>query len=64
MISTVIIKGQMRWKVFSGELNARVLIAFLKRLTHGQTRKIILKLDELLVQQSKPVKQWLADNAD
>jgi len=54
----------MRWKVFSGALNARILIRFLERLTHGQQKKIILILDNLRVHHCKLVQQWLAKNAD
>ena len=64
VISTVTNKGEMRWKVFSGALNAKVLIGFLKRLTRMQRTKIFLILDNLRVHHSKLVKQWLADNAD
>jgi len=64
VISTVTNKGQMRWKVFSGALNAKVLIGFLKRLTHGQKKRIFLILDNLRVHHSKAVKKWLEANAD
>jgi transposase len=64
VISTVTNKGQMRWKVFFGALNARILIRFLARLTHGQQRKIILILDNLRVHHGKLVQQWLAKNID
>jgi len=40
VISTVTNKGQMRWRVFSGALNAKILIGFLQRLTRPQQRKI------------------------
>ena len=32
VISTVTNKGQMRWKIFDGALNADILIDFLRRL--------------------------------
>jgi transposase len=64
VISTVTNKGQMRWKVFSGALNAKVLIGFMERLTHGKKKKILLILDNLCVHHSKPVKEWLAENLD
>ncbi|MDQ2834417.1 MAG: IS630 family transposase, partial [Acidobacteriota bacterium] len=64
VISTVTNKGEMRWKVFSGALNAKVLIGFLQRLTRLQQAKIFLILDNLRVHHSKLVKRWLADNAD
>jgi len=64
VLSTVTNKGEMRWKVFAGALNAKILIAFLTRLTRMQKTKIFLILDNLRVHHSKLVKQWLADNAD
>jgi transposase len=64
VISTVTNKGEMRWKVFAGALNAKILIAFLGRLTRMQRTKIFLILDNLRVHHSKLVKQWLAENAD
>jgi transposase len=64
VISTVTNKGQMRWKVFSGALNAQILIHFLERLTRGQQKKIILILDNLRVHHCNLVQQWLAKNVD
>lgn len=64
VISTVTNKGQMRWKIFSGALNAKILIDFLERLTRQQRWKIFLILDNLRVHHSKLVKHWLAENAD
>ena len=64
VISTVTNKGQMRWKVFSGALNAKVLIGFMKRLVHGRDKRIFLVLDNLRVHHSKVVKKWLKENED
>jgi transposase len=63
VISTVTNKGQMRWRVFAGALNARILIRFLDRLTRGQQKKIFLILDNLRVHHSQPVREWLAAHA-
>jgi transposase len=54
----------MRWKIFSGALNAKILIGFLERLTRLKEAKIFLILDNLHVHHSKVVKQGLAANAD
>ena len=62
-ISTVTNKVQMRWKVFSGALNTRVLIGFMRRLVHGRQKRIFLILDNLRVRHSKAVKKWLMVNA-
>jgi transposase len=64
VISTVTNKGQMRWKVFSGALNAKILIGFIERLARNREQKIFLILDNLRVHHSKPVKKWLAEHAD
>lgn len=64
VISAVTNKGQMRWKVFSGALNARILIGFMERLIRNREQKIFLVLDNLRVHHSKPVKKWLAEHTD
>jgi len=64
VISTVTNKGQIRWKVLAGALNARIMIRFLERLTRGQQQKIFLLLDNLRVHNSKLVQEWLQANAD
>lgn len=61
IISTVTNRGQMRWKIFDGAINADVLIDFLKRLVRDAGRKVYLILDNLRVHHSKPVKAWLAE---
>jgi transposase len=62
IISTVTNRGQMRWKIFDGALNADVLIDFLKRLVRDAERKVYLIVDNLRVHHSKPVKAWLAEH--
>ena len=64
VISTVTNKGQMRWKVFSGALNAKILIGFMKRLVHGRETRVFLILDNLRVHHSKEVKKWLTENKE
>jgi len=64
VISTVTNKGQMRWRIFDGALNADILIDFLRRLIKGAGRKLFLILDNLRVHHAKPVKAWLAEHAD
>ena len=62
MTSTVTNKGQMRWKVFDGALNARILIDFLRRRIKGATRRPFLVLDDLRVHHANSVKAWLAEH--
>ena len=64
VISTVTNKGQMRWKVFSGALNAKILIGFMRRLVHGREKRVFLILDNLRVHHSKIVKKWLEENEE
>ena len=59
VLSTVTNKGQMRSKVFSGALNTKILIGFMKRLVHGRQKRVFLILDNLRVHHSKAVKKWL-----
>jgi transposase len=64
VISTVTNKGEMRWKVFAGALNAKILIGFLMRLIRQRKDKIFLILDNLRVHHSKLVKQGLAGHSE
>lgn len=64
VISTVTNKGEMRWKIFDGALNASIMVDFMRRLIKGARRKIYLILDNLRVHHSKPVKAWLAEHKD
>ncbi|MEQ6352979.1 IS630 family transposase, partial [Ralstonia pseudosolanacearum] len=64
VISTVTNKGEMRWKIFDGALNADILIDFMRRLIRGAKKKIFLVLDNLRVHHAKPVKAWLAANKE
>jgi transposase len=64
VISTVTNKGVMRWKIFDGALNTDILIDFMKRLVRDAGRKVYLILDNQKVHHSKPVKAWLAENAE
>ena len=63
VISTVTNKGEMRWMVFGGALNSAILLKFLRRLIKDASRKVFLVLDNLRVHHSKPVKEWLVQNA-
>jgi transposase len=62
VISTVTNKGQMRWMVFKGAINARILIDFLRRLIKNAKRKIFLILDNLRVHHSAPVQDWVEEH--
>jgi transposase len=64
VISTVTNKGQMRWRVFDGGMNGPRLIDFMQRLVREVGKKVFLILDNLRAHHAKPVKAWLAANAE
>jgi transposase len=64
VISTVTNKGRMRWRIFSGALDARILIDFRERLTRNAAKKMLLIIDDLRVHHAKVVQQWLVKNVD
>jgi transposase len=64
VISSVTNKGQMRWKIFDGALNADIFIDFMKRLIKNAPKKIFLIVDNLRVHHSRLVKSWLAEHVD
>jgi transposase len=64
VISTVTNKGQMRWRVFEGGMNGPRLIDFMQRLVREVGKKVFLILDNLRAHHAKPVKAWLAANAE
>ena len=60
LISTVTNQGKVRWMVYRDTLNSAVFIRFLERLLKDAARKVLLIVDNLKVQHSRPVKEWLA----
>jgi transposase len=65
MISAISPKGEMRFMVFEGKLDAPQFIEFLKRLIAGAERPVFLIVDGHPVHKSRAVKAWLTDaNAD
>lgn len=64
VISSITNKGMVRWKIFDGDLNAAILIDFMRRLIRSAGCKVYLILDNLKVHHSKPVQAWLAEHAE
>jgi len=64
LISSVTNQGKVRWMVFGGALNAKILIRFLKRLIAAAQRKVFLILDNLRVHHAKVVREWLAKQVE
>lgn len=62
LISTVTNQGKVRWMVYDGALNAKILIRFFKRLIKGAGRKVFVILDNLRVHHAKIVREWLSEH--
>ncbi len=61
LISAVSNRGQLRFMVIQGRLNARVFIDFLKRLTTGSTCPVFLIVDGHPTHKARCVKQFVED---
>lgn len=60
MLSAITNQGKVRFKIFEGTMNAKILIDFMKRLIKSASgRKVFLILDNLKVHHAKVVKEWL-----
>ena len=64
LISTVTNRGTTRFMIYQGALNVGLFLTFLKRLTRGVERKIVLIVDNLKVHRSRRVAAWVAAHAD
>lgn len=64
MISSITNQGQVRFMTYSGSMNGKVFIKFLKRLTKGAKKKVFLIVDNLRVHHCRPVKHWVEENRD
>lgn len=64
MISAVSNRGKLRFMFIDKPIDGDLLIDFMKRLVKSSERKVFLILDNLRVHHCKPVKAWLAENAD
>src|SRR3712207_1527620 len=62
LISAVANKGELRWMVLDGAVNAPALIRFLERLIRDARRKVFLILDRLRVHRAHLTRDWLAEH--
>jgi len=62
LISAVANRGELRWMVVDGAVNAPTLIRFLRRLIREARRKVFLVLDRLRVHRARPTRDWLAEH--
>ncbi len=64
LISTATNRGTMRFRLYEGGLTARLLVAFLKALVAGASRKLYVIMVNLPAHKGKYVRAWLAAPAD
>jgi len=64
LISAVTNRGELRWMIVDGAVNAPTLIRFLERLIREARRKVFLILDRLQVHRAGLVRAWLGDRQD
>ena len=64
MISSITNRGQARFMIYEGALNADLFLAFLKRLIKTADRKIFLIVDNLRVHKAHKVTAWVERHKD
>jgi transposase len=62
LISAVTNRGELRWMVVDGAVNAPTLIRFLQRLIREDRRKVFLILDRLRAHRARMTQDWLAEH--
>src|ERR671932_1613185 len=62
LISAVTNRGELRWMVVDGAVNAPTFIRFLERLIREARRKVFLILDRLKAHRARLTRDWLAEH--
>jgi transposase len=62
LISAVTNRGELRWMIVDGAVNAPTLIRFLGRLVRDARRKVFLILDRLKAHRARLTRDWLAEH--
>jgi transposase len=62
LISAVTNRGELRWMVADGAVNAPIFIRFLQRLIRDARRKVFLILDRLKAHRARLTQDWLAEH--
>lgn len=62
LVSAVTNRGELRWMIVDGAVNAPTLIRFLGRLVRDSRRKVFLILDRLKVHRARLTRDWLAEH--
>ena len=60
LVSAVANKGELRWMVADGAVNAPTFIRFLQRLIRDARRRVFLILDRLKAHRARLTRDWLA----
>lgn len=60
LITAVTNKGELRWMVVDGAVNAPTFLRFLERLIREARRKVFLIVDRLKAHRTRLVRDWLA----
>jgi transposase len=60
LLSAVTNKGELRWMVTDGAVNASVLLRFCQRLIQDARRKVFLILDRLRAHRARLTQDWVA----
>ncbi len=63
LISAVSNRGELRWMVVDGAVNAPTFIRFLVRLVREARCKVFLILDRLRVHRARLTRDWLAEHS-
>ena len=64
MMSAITNRGQLAFMVFKCRFTAKVMLVFLGRLVRHAARKVFLIVDGHPVHGAKPVRRWLATQAE
>jgi transposase len=64
MISSISHRGDLRFMLYNGGLNADIFLVFLKRLVRDTPKKIFLICDNLSVHKAKTVRAWEKEHRD
>jgi transposase len=62
LLSAVTNRGELRWMVVDGAVNAPAFIRFLQRLIRDARRKVVLILDRLQAHRAHLTRDWLAQH--
>jgi transposase len=55
-------RGELRWMIVDGSVNAPIFIRFLERLIRDARRKVFLILDRLKAHRARLTRDWLAEH--